>query len=60
MSTNNDRVGPSGNQLGDIANKNGFTENGTVQDVTDGTVGRLPHLLKLEFWYCRKKKLDDQ
>jgi hypothetical protein len=49
MSTNNDRAGPSRNKLRNVLGNDGFTKNGTVQNVTDGTVRRLPHLLELEF-----------
>lgn len=28
---------------------NGFTEDGTAEDVPDGSIGTLPHLLEVEF-----------
>jgi len=48
VSTNNDRVGPAGHESGDVRDNNGFTEDSAVKDVADGTVGGLPHLLKVE------------
>ena len=48
MSTNNNRVGPSGNQTRDIFDNNSLTEDSSVEDVTDGAVGGLPHLLEGE------------
>jgi len=49
MSSDDNGLGPAGNELGDILAKDGFSEDGTVEVVSDGTVGRLPHFLKLEF-----------
>jgi hypothetical protein len=48
MTTNNNGLGPAGHEAGHVGADNGLTEDGTVQDVTDGSIGRFPHLLKLE------------
>ena len=49
MSSNDDWLNPSGNKSGNVADDNGLSENSSVQDIPDGTVGRSPHLLKVEF-----------
>ena len=48
VTSNNNGFGPAGYQARDICADNGLTEDGTIQDVTDGAIGRFPHLLKLE------------
>jgi hypothetical protein len=48
VATNDDRLGPAGNATRNVLNDNGLTEDDTTADVTDGTVGRLPHLLEGE------------
>jgi len=50
VSSNNDRLSPAGDKLRDILAENGFSEDGTVEVVSDSTIGGLPHLLKLEFF----------
>ena len=39
---------PSGDEERHIVADNGLSEDGTIEDVTDGSIGRLPHLLQLE------------
>jgi len=48
VAANNDRLGPAGNATRNVLNDNGLAEDDTTADVTDGTVGRLPHLLEGE------------
>ena len=48
MTTNADGLSPAGNEAGHIGADDGLTEDGTIEDVTDGSIGRLPHLLQFE------------
>lgn len=48
MAADDDGLGPSGNEAGHVGADDGLTENGAVEDVSDGSVGGLPHLLELE------------
>lgn len=50
VSTNDDGLGPSWDGLGDSLEHDRFTEDGTAEDVSDGSVGGSPHLLELEFF----------
>lgn len=48
VSPDNNRLVPAGHKAGHVGADNGLTEDGTVEDVTDGAVGGLPHFLELE------------
>ena len=48
MSSNDDGLGPAWNAFWNVRDDNGLSEHGTVEDVSDSTVGTLPHLLKVE------------
>ena len=48
MAADDDWFLPAGHRLWDPLEDDGFSEYGTAKDVTDGTVGALPHLLELE------------
>jgi len=50
VTTNDDGLGPSWYKLGDVLANNRFSEDGSVQDVSDGSIGGSPHLLQLEFF----------
>jgi len=47
MSANDNRLGPTGDQSWYVHN-NRLSEHSSVEHGPDGTVGRLPHLLKFE------------
>ena len=47
----NDGGSPVRNQARDIFDNDWLTENGSVQDVTDSTVGAFPHLFQAELLY---------
>lgn len=49
VSSDNDRLLPLRNKSRNVLAQDGFSENGTSKIVSDGSVGRLPHLLELEF-----------
>lgn len=49
MSADDDGFFPSRNEAGDVADDDGFPEDGSVEDVPDGAIGALPHFLELEF-----------
>lgn len=48
VATDHNGLGPTGDQAGDVLDHDGLTEDSSAQNVTDGTVGGLPHLLQLE------------
>ena len=48
VSADNDGFFPAGHKFRDVADDDGLTEDGAADDVSDGTVGGLPHLLKVE------------
>ena len=48
VSADDDGLGPAGHQAGDVLTDDGLSEHRAPQDVTDGAVGRAPHLLELE------------
>ena len=48
MSSDDDRFFPSGDESGDVLDDDGFSEDGAIEDVSDGAVGAFPHLLQLE------------
>lgn len=50
MTTNNNGLSPARHQTRNVLDDDGLTEDGSSQDVTDGSVGGLPHLLKLELF----------
>mmetsp|Transcript_33511 Transcript_33511/g.51484 ORF Transcript_33511/g.51484 Transcript_33511/m.51484 type:complete len:253 (+) Transcript_33511:527-1285(+) len=49
VSANDNGLGPSRHKSGDVVNDNGLSEHGSVELVSDGSVGALPHLLEAEF-----------
>lgn len=49
VSTDDDGLCPAWDGLGDSFKQDGFSEDGSVENVSDGTVGGSPHLLQLEF-----------
>jgi len=53
VSADDDGLGPARDKAGNLLAQNGLTEHRAAQDVSDGTVGRKPHLLQLEL--CREK-----
>ena len=48
VSANNDWLFPARDESGDVADDNGFSEDGAIEDVSDGSIGTLPHFLELE------------
>ena len=49
MTTNNDGLSPSRNKTGYVLTDDGFTEYGTIENSSDGSIGGRPHLFKFEF-----------
>ena len=49
VSSNDDGLSPSWHESGDVLDNDGFSENSSVQLVSDGAIGGLPHLLEVEF-----------
>ena len=50
VSSDDDWLGPAWNALGNIFDDNRLPEDGAVEDVSDGSVWTLPHLLKAELF----------
>lgn len=48
MTSDDDGLGPSRDDLGDALEENRLPEDGSVEDVADSTVGRLVHVCKVE------------
>lgn len=48
VSADGDGLRPAGNKPGNVLADDWLTEDGASQDVSDGSVGALPHLLQLE------------
>lgn len=49
MSTDDDWFGPTWNTTWNVLDDDGLTENDTSNNVTESSVGGLPHLLQIEF-----------
>lgn len=50
MSANNNRLFPAGNQSWDVLDDNRFSEDSSVEDVSDGSIWTLPHGFQVEFF----------
>ena len=50
MSSDNDGLGPAGYKSRDVFDDNWFSENGTVQDVTNSSIRAFPHLFESELF----------
>jgi hypothetical protein len=48
MTTDNDWLGPAWNEARNIRANNWLSEDSTVQNITNSSIWRLPHLFKLE------------
>ena len=48
VSADDDGLLPAWNKERHIVADDGLSEDGTIEDVADGSIGRLPHLLQLE------------
>ena len=48
MSANDDWLGPSWHESGHVVDNDGLTEDGSIELVTDGSIGRLVHGLEIE------------
>lgn len=49
VAANDDGLLPAGHKTGDVLADDGLSEYSATQDVTDGAIWGLPHLLQLEF-----------
>ena len=58
MSANGDGLCPTGNKPGNVLADDWLTEDSAAQNVSDGSVGALPHLFQAKFWW--KTKLSEQ
>ncbi len=50
MSANDDRFFPSRNKSRDVFDDNGLSENSSIEDISDGSIGTLPHFFKFELF----------
>lgn len=48
VTANDDGFGPVFDESGDVFDEDGFSEDGTVEVVSDGSVGRFPHFFEFE------------
>ena len=53
VAADHERLGPAGHQARHVLADDGLAEDHAAQDVADGAVGRLPHLLELELFDAR-------
>ena len=51
MAADDDRLFPLGNQQRNVLADDWLPEDGSVQVVADGSVGRFPHLLQVELFH---------
>src|SRR4051812_23624138 len=51
MTTNNDWLSPAWNYSWYVLADDGLSEDGTVKNVSDGSVRRFPHFLQFEFFH---------
>src|SRR3546814_2549528 len=51
MAADHNGLRPVGNQAGNVPADNGFTENSTTHNVTNGSVRCTPHFFQVEFLY---------
>ena len=51
MPANDDGLGPVVDKTGDVVDHDGLPENGSIEIVSNGAVGALPHLLQLELFH---------
>jgi hypothetical protein len=58
MTANHDRFRPSGHDPGHALQQDGFAKHRPAQDITDGAVGRSPHLLQLVLFDARFVRRD--
>ena len=50
VTPNNNGFHPTGNQSRNIGTHDGFTENSSTQDISDGSVWTPPHFLQVELY----------
>ena len=50
MSSNDNRFLPTWNEFRNIFNENWFSENSSIQYISNCAIGALPHLFKIEFF----------
>jgi len=50
MSSNNDGFLPAWDESWDVFDNDGFSEDGSVQNVSDGSIWTFPHLLQIELF----------
>ena len=58
MSGYHDRFGPAGNQTRNVAHHDRLAENGSAENIANGAIGGLPHLLQAEFLDTRLVRRD--
>ena len=51
VTADDDRLGPAWNQAWNVRNNDWLAEHNTVENVSNGSVRRLPHLLQTELGY---------
>ena len=51
MSADDDWLGPVGYKSWNILDDDGFSEDGSIKIVSNGSIGRFPHLFEFKFFY---------
>ena len=49
MTTNDDWLSPAWYTFGNVFTENGFSKHSSVEFISNGSIGGLPHLFKVEF-----------
>lgn len=57
VTADNDGFGPGSDEARNVFANNGLPEDGTAEDITDGAIGRLPHLLQFELYALQTKTI---
>ena len=58
MAADNDGLCPTRHKTRHVLTDNGFAENNAAQNIADGAVWRLPHLLEVKFFHTGRIRSD--
>lgn len=59
MTTDDDGLFPAWDETGDARNDNWFTEDCSIEDISNSPIGGSPHLLQFEFYGQTRAKIKD-
>lgn len=52
VTSDDNRIRPAGNETRDVFAQNRLTEDRSSENISDGSIGRQPHLFQLEFFHA--------